>query len=351
MTGHVLLLRLAGRIPDAGLTAVRRQFADGDVRGAMTVVTQWVAGDRIPLLADELAAIRVLAGNPEALPGVAPVPDLPELPFAFSAVDRYGEIEADQLDGAVSAVAEGYGVAGLWRSWRYPLDPDAPTGALTVTVDADDPDQAYRVYVVQVEDLGGIRDLARELLRVVDEIGSAGIEVISLDAEPPPYQDLALADSMLLWAQAGEPEFELAAVFDFADPVTGPGFAPDHVVLDDPQDREQLLDYLRDGVPVLMTTAAMDDIIDPAAGAVVPANFRTDGEWIWTDAVIYYLDRHGIAPDARLAEHVLRKLADGEDTVDVDDETAGRAADFLLNPAPEPEEPARSPGADVTAGT
>jgi hypothetical protein len=52
MTGHVLLLRLAGRIPDAGLTAVRRQFADGDVRGAMTVVTQWVAGDRIPLLAD-----------------------------------------------------------------------------------------------------------------------------------------------------------------------------------------------------------------------------------------------------------------------------------------------------------
>jgi hypothetical protein len=29
-----------------------------------------------------------------------------------------------------------------------------------------------------------------------------------------------------------EPEFKLAKVFDFADPVSGPGFAPDHAVID-----------------------------------------------------------------------------------------------------------------------
>jgi hypothetical protein len=321
LAGHELLLRLAGRIPDDGLARARRLLAGGDVRGAVSAVARWLAAEPVPLLAAELAAIRALAGDPGALPGYPPEPAVPALPFAFSALDGHGEVGRDALDDAVAAVAEGHRAAGLWRSWRYPLDGPG-----------DDPDQAYRVYLAQVEDAGMIADLTRDLLRAVDDTGRTGTEVILLSVEPPPYQALALAASMLLWASPAEPEFGLAAVFDFADPVSGPGFAPDHAVVDDPDERARILAYLGAGVPVLMTTVAMPDVLDPAAGAVVPANFRTDGEWIWTDTVGYYLSRHGLAPEARLTEHIGAMLARGQTTPAVDDETAGRAADFLLNP-------------------
>jgi hypothetical protein len=137
-----------------------------------------------------------------------------------------------------------------------------------------------------------------------------------------------------------EPEFKLAKVFDFADPESGPGFAPDHAVIDDPAERERVLEYLRGGVPALMTTAAMDDILDPDAGAVVPMSFRTDGEWIWTDSVVYYLSRHGLAPDAQLAAHIDEMCAQGVTVPDTDTDTATRAADFLLNPPAEQAAPA-----------
>ena len=330
-TGHELLLRLAGRIPDSPLAGARRLLAEGDVPGAMAGPMRWLAGDSIPLLADELAAIRVLAGDPAALSGVQPVRVLPELPFAFSPLDQLGRVERDAMDDAVAATAQGHGIAGLWRSWRYRLD-DPDAAAATVTVDPDDPDQAYRVYLAQVDDVSGLDVISRDLLRAVGDTGAAGTEIILLGEDPPPYQSMALAESALLWASPGEPEFELAAVFDFADPVSGPGFAPDHAVVGASGEREQLLAYLRGGALVLTATATMDDVLDPAAGAVVPASFRTDGEWIWTDTAEYYLSRHGLALDGGLDRHIRGRLARGEVVPLVDAETAGRATDFLLRP-------------------
>jgi hypothetical protein len=130
-------------------------------------------------------------------------------------------------------------------------------------------------------------------------------------------------------------EFEIARVYDFADPVTGPGFEPDHPVIEDPDERDRLLDYLEAGSMVLSTTARQDDILDPAAGAAIPASFRTDGTWIWTDAVAYYLSIHGIAPGARLLAHIDAQYELGEDVPDTDHETAIRAAEFLLHPPAE----------------
>jgi hypothetical protein len=129
-----------------------------------------------------------------------------------------------------------------------------------------------------------------------------------------------------------EPEFWVARVFDFADPVTGPGFAPGHAVIGDLAERERLAVYLRGGYPVLMTTMRMNDVVDPAAGAAVPGSFRTDGEWIWTDTVEYYLSRHGLAPDAQLTAHIEARIACGQTVPDTDRDTAIRAADFMLHP-------------------
>lgn len=129
------------------------------------------------------------------------------------------------------------------------------------------------------------------------------------------------------------PEFQVARAFDFADPDTGPGFAPDHAVVSGHAERERLLRYLRGGAPVLISTACMHDVLDPLAGQVVPMCFRTDGEWIWTDAVEYYLERYHLAPDSRLTGHIDARCAQGHDVPDVDLGTASRAAGQLLRPA------------------
>jgi hypothetical protein len=50
----------------------------------------------------------------------------------------------------------------------------------------------------------------------------------------------------------------------------------------------------------------MRDVVTPERGAVVPMDVRTDGRWIWSDAITYYLERYGLAPDAELVAHIER---------------------------------------------
>lgn len=128
------------------------------------------------------------------------------------------------------------------------------------------------------------------------------------------------------------PEFKVARVYDFADPATGPGFKPGHAVIEDQAERGRLAAYLRGGLLALTTTARLPDVLDPAAQAAVPASFRTDGDWIWTDTVEYYLTRHGLAPDQRLTEHIRARIASGQPVPATSQERATRAAEFLLRP-------------------
>ncbi|MBB5856303.1 hypothetical protein ACFQ05_25855 [Amycolatopsis umgeniensis] len=126
-------------------------------------------------------------------------------------------------------------------------------------------------------------------------------------------------------------EFTLARVFDLVDPATGPGFAPGHPLVEDEEERRALVAYLAAGAPVLVTPMMMDDVVDPARTAVVPADFRTDGEWIWTDAVTYYLEHHRLAPEPGLLNRIRGRVADR-----VPPEVVRRAAGFVLEP-PGPE--------------
>ncbi|HEY5836677.1 hypothetical protein [Streptomyces sp.] len=125
------------------------------------------------------------------------------------------------------------------------------------------------------------------------------------------------------------PRFQLAAVFDLVDPVTGPGFTDEHTVIHDPDRLGLLVERLNAGTAVLMTPTLMDDVVDPARTAVVPMNFRTDGRWIWTDTVTYYLEQYGLAPEPDLLAHLLG--GDGTPWTP-DQETAEQAVAFILTP-------------------
>jgi hypothetical protein len=215
MTGHQLLLRLAGRVPDQALARARRTLADGGVSRAMAQLTNTFAQTPFPLTAQELVAIRSLAGECEALSGVHPAEELPALPFDFVDLDEYGGAGRDELDEALVAAVEAHSpeITGVWRSWRYSrLHNRRPTYY----------DPPYRVYVIEVEHPGMIPGLSADLLRAVPESAEAGVEIIPLSDEPFPYQDEALAESLLLWAR-DEPYL----VADrFADVKTAPAPRP-----------------------------------------------------------------------------------------------------------------------------
>jgi hypothetical protein len=335
MNSHDLLLAMAGRVPDRVLATARRRFASGTDEAAITLLADTLAQAPIPLTEAELTSLRSLAGDAGALPDARPAAAPPGLRFVFGPYDETGVAGRDALDDALVEAAPTLGgaLSGIWRSWRYPGLELSVSDQDPVIDSRDDPLSAYRVYLIQVDDPAEIRAVAAGLSRVIGEPAEAGIEIIGIDQEPPAYQRAALAESLLLWARPGLPEFQVARVFDFADPRTGPGFEPDHRVIDDSGETRRLSGYLRGGYPALTTTTTMLDVVDPASGAVVPASFRTDGSWIWTDSVTYYLDRYGLAPDTRLTRHIEAQFARGVEIPDVDPEAAIDAAHFLLNPA------------------
>jgi len=336
---HEFAQLLAGWVPDEELAAVRQRLASQPEDAAATAVAMVIEHD-VPLTAEGLETARTLAGEPAALDGVQPVALYPRLPFWFSTFDLDGELEWDDLDRMMAGAAQARRarIAGVWRAWRLRLDDSgepAPRDA------SGNPGQVHRVYLVQVPDRAGAPGLASELQAALDGHGNAGVEVIALDAVPRPYQAAALEDSALLWvaqdeAQPSEldegPPFKVARVFDFADLDTGPGFHPGHRVVTDPAERDRLLKYLTSGTPVLNTTAGMLDVLSPVSGPIVPTGFRTDGGWIWTDTVAYYLERHGLAPDEDLAAHIEARWQAGDADPETDDETAMAAADYLLYP-------------------
>jgi hypothetical protein len=195
----------------------------------------------------------------------------------------------DDYDEAVLAAVLGApATSALWRSWR--LDAHDATGSSATRVyaiKADDPPAAIAAIHTHLAGTG--RDHA--IL-----IGFAATEPAS------PAGRAALGSSALLWALDADEPMRTARVFDGDDPGTGLFFEPQHPRLDD-QERDAVLRFLGDGRPVVMTPQLLPDIVDPERGQVVPMNYRTDGTWVWTDTVTYYLREHGLAPDELLLEH------------------------------------------------
>jgi hypothetical protein len=342
---HEFLQLLAGWVPDNELASARRMLADGQPGAAGAAAVTMVTEHNVPLLRPDIDAASSLTGEPSVLTEVQPVARYPRLPFWFSAFCPEERLDTDGLDEIMAQAAQDRIalIVGVWRTWRLPLE---------------EPGRTRRIYVVQVPDRSVAPAVAGDLQAVlaahsVAGYGDADVEVIGLDIDPPPYQAAALDGSALIWdaqddepSLGDEPPFKIARVFDFAKPDTGPGFDPGHRVITDTGERDRVLNYLTRGTTVLHTTARTQDVLDPSAGQVVPASFRTDGEWIWTDTVAYYLDQHGLAPDEELAAHIDARWQAGDRDPETDYETAVQAANFLLYPPAEfAREPAWTSGA------
>lgn len=97
----------------------------------------------------------------------------------------------------------------------------------------------------------------------------------------------------------------LARIFEAVDGRGYPVLDPTWTPLDEAE-RRRVCNYLDNGGLVLRVTMLTADRLDPARGDAVPVNVRTDGQWLWSDQLGYYVEHHGIAPEPDLYEQIRR---------------------------------------------
>ncbi|OHV30843.1 hypothetical protein CC117_27385 [Parafrankia colletiae] len=385
---HTALLGLAGVLPDGLVALARGWLADGrhtDVARAVgfalvagrfagtghlaELLRGWLdggGGDSVsgsdgaaggagvdePLDVDAAADLAAMlahdGGKAAARGGQAPVPwrfypsepgagqPWPHLPLDLTAAGTGGTVGSggtvDAGDGAgtvvgtdramIEATRAETGACGLWRAWRVP----------PAEVPWPPP---KRIYLVTVERRGELAAAAGRLQAALAAAGEPDpqVEVCPRGVPVPAYQRVARASGCLLWAREPAGAISVARVFDEVDALGGPRFAPDRPRLAGAT-AQRVAAYLDAGVPVLGTATTMADVVDPARGDVVPLTFRTDGRWVWTDTVGYYLRTHGLAPDADLLRHIDLVGRSGP----ADEVALHRVLVHLLGP----EEPARA---------
>ena len=92
-----------------------------------------------------------------------------------------------------------------------------------------------------------------------------------------------------------------------------------------PEEAERIGAYLESGAVVMHTTARGIDVLADDA-PVVPLTIRTDGEFVWTGPVTYYVQNYGVAPDPDFLAHVRER--DYEPRIPSDDEIDAATALF-----------------------
>ncbi|OKI58189.1 hypothetical protein [Micromonospora sp. CB01531] len=318
---HQLLLRMAGQLPDELISEARRWLAGGELLEiAQAVLFAALTGQVAVTEADATLLADTLAAAGESTDGVADLdrseadPQIPyglapvspevlaehggDVPYSIDLTGPYdGPGAAEEIDLAVVAaveaqVADGAQVVGLWRTWRFPaMDTQWPP--------------PRRIFLVHAADDTQLPRLAARLQETLEAVGETDpqVEVFADPDELPAYQRNALAFSTLLWAAAPATPVLVAQVFDTFSEESGPGFDPAHPQLDD-DERDRVLSYLDEGVPLLITPELTEDVVDRSRGEAVPTVFRTDGQWIWTDAVSYYVREHRLAPDPDLLDDI-----------------------------------------------
>jgi hypothetical protein len=296
---HEVMLGLAGQLTDEDLTQARRLLADGREAMVAGVIRGAIQPGHIELPGRATARlIRLLAdagiADADGLVGVRDEPGLPR--FRYSAVSPGGGGLDDPGDGdaqeqAIIARAPECGVRELYRVWRYP-----PVALL----------QPRRIYLVTADPDADLAGIAGQLQEALSRAGDAApqVEVCPEGAELGGYHRDVYAGAETLWLDADPSRVRMASLPDRYGFAGEPFLASGHERIADALLRDQMLHYLRSGKAVNAAGGWMGDILDPSRPGAVPGGLRTDGEWVWPDAVAYYLERYHLAPEPGLAGHI-----------------------------------------------
>ena len=101
-------------------------------------------------------------------------------------------------------------------------------------------------------------------------------------------------------APSGPPR--LARVFDGESPAGTPWFSPGRRRLPEPIRRERVAAYLMSGRLIVRVSDSMPDPLDPRQR--LPMSYRTDGVWVWPEALAHYVLTRGVAPELDLLRRI-----------------------------------------------
>jgi hypothetical protein len=99
-------------------------------------------------------------------------------------------------------------------------------------------------------------------------------------------------------------DIKIAKVFDTHDANGMATIGPNRRKLADQVERARVVEYLENGQPVLTTRGRDADRLAPHLGKIVPLSFHTDGTWVWSLALAYYVGTYGYAPEPELLHHI-----------------------------------------------
>lgn len=66
----------------------------------------------------------------------------------------------------------------------------------------------------------------------------------------------------------------------------------------------RIVGYLKAAPTILFGRGLDTDAWSPGDPPAVPRTFSTDGAWIWSGAVTYYLQKYGMPPEPDLLDHI-----------------------------------------------
>ncbi|WP_462166876.1 hypothetical protein, partial [Frankia sp. AiPs1] len=69
-------------------------------------------------------------------------------------------------------------------------------------------------------------------------------------------------------------------------------------------ERLKFLNYLDHGAVVLRAAGRSVDRLDSSRGKTVPITFHTDGEWVWSASIAYYLEEHDLPPEPEFLDYL-----------------------------------------------
>lgn len=301
---HGLISAFAGRVPDKSMAMMRSSLVL-EPETALEMLVDIVERGRVVLTPEERGlALRVCAAHRVDTGSIARAKTAPLdfVPYTFSAPDLQDDW-ADSVDEIAILAAAGADVDPGEEVSR--IAPDLPLQARAMWRVARSSSRA----TVDVRLVEIARDADPVLItwRMQERIAESDqapprVEVFLEGAVLTLYQQQALTAAALVWVAEPPVIPQLAPVFDGADPRTGPFFRPERSVVPE-ADREVLLSFLRGGERVLESFGWLDDIVTDEKRCV-PVGYRSDGAWVWADASLYYLERHGLAPDADLCAHI-----------------------------------------------
>jgi hypothetical protein len=311
---HRRLLHASGRAPDAFVSAARHWLAEGREDEVEQALSFLAAQGRRPPSDDDPIRYAMAPAGPDGRARPAP--------YGVDLTGKRNDLDGlDRIDlAAVTALTAWPAAAGLWRCWRYPAPatPYPPPKRMFLVQSAADPiGVAAGVQAALAE--AGEEDPLVEVFGEVDDL--------------PALQRRALAGSGLLWSASPVAPIEIVPTFDTVDERGRPSFSSERVTLDD-DETDRVVAYLAAGTPLLVSPELAADVLDPDA-RVVPMGIRGDGRWLWSEAVTYYADEYGIAPDPRL----LASIREADYVVpEVDPVTMHRSVSLILTVVHEFEE-------------